>query len=253
MRNYAVELENRVRFIREVLAETGAEGIVYGNSGGKDSALVGILCKKACDNTLGIMLPCGSKRNYGEDKADAQQVAQQFDISLRTVDLTESKQILMAGLSQAVSLSESAAANIAPRLRMTTLYAIAASENRLVAGTGNRSEAHMGYFTKWGDGAYDFNPIADLTVTEIFDFLRFLKAPSSIIDKAPSAGLFEGQTDETEMGISYRSIDDFLLNGIAEESAREVIDSFHNSSAHKRQLPIVYKNSAAEEPGDKKP
>jgi len=130
--------------------------------------------------------------------------------------------------------------NIAPRLRMTTLYTIAQSENRLVAGTGNRSEFFMGYFTKWGDGAYDFNPIADLTVGEIYEFLRFLNAPESIITKAPSAGLFDGQTDEAEMGISYAKIDDFILNGRASDADKAILDRYHSRSEHKRRPPARY-------------
>ena len=116
-------------------------------------------------------------------------------------------------MENVTTITDAASANIAPRLRMITLYTIAASENRIVAGTGNRSEAYMGYFTKWGDGAYDFNPIADLTATEVFEFLRYLKAPSSIIEKAPSAGLFEGQTDEKEMGVTYKAIDKYITEG----------------------------------------
>jgi NAD+ synthase len=123
---------------------------------------------------------------------------------------------------------------------MTALYTIAASENRLVAGTSNKSERHMGYFTKWGDGAYDFNPIADLTATEVFEFLRFLKAPAKIIEKPPSAGLFEGQTDETDMGVTYRSIDSYLLTGNCNSQDLEIIERFHRTSAHKRRLPKMY-------------
>lgn len=245
MRNYAAELEKRVQFIKNVLENAKANGIVYGNSGGKDSALVGILCKKACDNTLGLMMPCFSKRNYEEDMKDGMQVAQQFAISTRTVDLTETRQVFVDTLRKAADLTDSAIANIAPRLRMATLYAVAASENRLVAGTGNRSEGYMGYFTKWGDGAHDFNPIADLTVTEIFEFLRFLNAPSAIIEKAPSAGLFDGQTDEKEMGISYKSIDRFLLEGVADEQERALLNRFNKNSEHKRKTPIVYSEEEA--------
>jgi len=120
---------------------------------------------------------------------------------------------------------------------MTALYSVAASENRLVAGTGNRSEAYMGYFTKWGDGAYDFNPIADLTVTEIYEFLRYLKAPECVIKKAPSAGLFDGQTDEGEMGIPYSRIDNYLLYGKASGEDLKLIQSYHQRSEHKRNLP----------------
>ena len=181
MRDYESEFQNRVEFIRNLLAESGATGVVYGNSGGKDSALVGILCKAACDNTVGLLLPCTSKRNYGEDRADAETVAAQFHIETRTVDLTPVKEAEMEALKGVTVPNAQALANLAPRLRMLTLYAVAASENRLVAGTGNRSEAYVGYFTKWGDGAHDFNPIADLTVTEVYEFLRFLNAPDCIL------------------------------------------------------------------------
>jgi NAD+ synthase len=186
MRNYQTELENRIAFIQNQLRQSGADGIVLGLSGGKDSALVGILCKKACDNTVGLILPCMSKRNYEMDREDACSVASQYSISLRTVDLSAVKSLLLETISASgVNLSDMASANISPRLRMLTLYAVAASENRLVAGTGNRSEAYMGYFTKWGDGAHDFNPIADLTVTEIYEFLDYLGAPRCVMERLP--------------------------------------------------------------------
>jgi len=241
MRNYELEAKHRVEFIRNVLKDTGADGIVYGNSGGKDSALVGILCKRACDNTVGLIMPCSSKRNYEMDKNDAEAIAKQFNIATRFVDLTGVKNELTRAAGDATHLTDNALANIAPRLRMTTLYAVAASENRLVAGTGNLSEAYMGYFTKWGDGAHDFNPIADLTVTEIYEFLRHLGAPEFIITKAPSAGLFDGQTDENEMGISYRTIDEFLLKDTANKNDRKIIEKFHKASEHKREMPIVFR------------
>jgi NAD+ synthase len=185
-------------------------------------------------------MPCGASTSYESDKADAEMLAKQFDIETRIVDLSTVKSEFVHIAGQQTELTHSALINIAPRLRMTTLYTVAASENRLTAGTGNRSERYMGYFTKWGDGACDFNPIADLTVTEVYDFLRFLNAPDSIIHKAPSAGLFEGQTDEKDMGISYRSIDDYLLNGTANEQDRTIIDRYHLSSEHKRCLPVVF-------------
>ncbi len=240
MRDYKVELSNRIDFIKEILNNSGATGIVYGNSGGKDSALVGILCKMACDNTTGVLMPCSSKRNFTIDLEDGTLVAEQFSIKTITVDLTPLRTLFTETLENCVNINSKSLANIAPRLRMMTLYSIAGSENLLVAGTGNRSEGYMGYFTKWGDGAHDFNPIADLTVTEIYEFLRYLGAPQSIIDKAPSAGLFEGQTDESEMGITYASIDEYLLNGNVSDSDKEIIDRYHNISEHKRQLPYVY-------------
>ena len=239
-RNYQQETQKRIDFIRSALNDAGATGVVYGNSGGKDSALVGILCKMACQDTVGLIMPCGSRRNYNEDKTDAQEVARLFDISTRVVDLTALKEAYLALLGAQTQLSKMAISNLAPRIRMTTLYAVAASENRLVAGTGNRSEGYMGYFTKWGDGAHDFNPIADLTVTEIYEFLRYLKAPEAILTKAPSAGLFDGQTDEQEMGITYKAIDTYLLEGTATEADRAIMERYHRVSEHKRRLPLYY-------------
>ena len=239
-RNWQVEYEQRVAWIQARLQESGAAGIVFGNSGGKDSALVGILCKAACDNTVGILMPCASRRNFGMDTDDGRAVAEQFGIETRTVDLTAVREAELEALRGVAEPTPLAVANIAPRLRMTTLYAVAAAENRLVAGTGNRSEAYMGYFTKWGDGAHDFNPIADLTVTEIYAFLAYLNAPRQIIEKAPSAGLFEGQTDEAEMGVTYRAIDEWLLEGRGEESDLAVIRRYHARSEHKRRPIPVY-------------
>jgi NAD+ synthase len=240
MRDYQKETERRINFIRDVAQSSGMRGIVYGNSGGKDSALAGILCKMACPDTLGLIMPCGAKRNYEIDKADAEAIAAKFNIATRVIDLTLVKNELASAISGSAWLSDMALANISPRLRMAALYAVAASENRLVAGTGNRSEGYMGYFTKWGDGAYDFNPIADLTVTEIYEYLKFLGAPDFIINKAPSAGLFDGQTDESEMGVTYNSIDRFLLAGVANARDMAVIDKYHASSEHKRKMPPVF-------------
>ena len=240
MRDYKVEFENRINFIKSVLSESGAKGIVYGNSGGKDSALVGILCKAACDNTVGIILPCTSKRNYDEDAADAKVVAQKYNIETRTVDLTPVKEAELKAFDGVATLNAAALSNIAPRLRMLTLYAIAAAENRLVAGTGNKSEAYVGYFTKWGDGAHDFNPIADLTVTEIYEFLRYLDAPKCVIEKAPSAALFDGQTDETEMGVTYAELDSYLSGKAIEEEKKKIIERMHKESEHKRTGISVY-------------
>ena len=242
MRNYELETEKRVAFIRGVLASASASGIVYGNSGGKDSALVGILCKMACDNTVGVIMPCNSKRNYEMDKSDAEIIAAQYNIATRMIDLSGVRDAFLFTIGNKSELSDAALANIAPRLRMTTLYAIGASENRLVAGTSNRSERYMGYFTKWGDGACDFNPIADLTVTETYEFLRYLNAPEFIITKAPSAGLFDGQTDESEMGVTYRSIDEFLLTGTTNSEDMAIIERFHKISEHKRGMPAVFEN-----------
>ena len=243
MRDYKVEFEQRVEYIRNLVESSHSKGIVFGNSGGKDSALVGILCKAACDNTIGIIMPCASKRNFEMDKDDGNEVASQFHIETRIIDLTEVREVEMQHLSEITTLTDMAISNIAPRLRMTTLYAVAAAEGLLVAGTGNASERYMGYFTKWGDGASDFNPISDLTATEVFEFLEYLNAPRSIIDKAPSAGLFDGQTDEQEMGVTYAAIDRYITTGEATEKDKEIIDRYHSRSEHKRVPISTFENS----------
>ena len=109
-----------------------------------------------------------------------------------------------------------------------------------MAGTGNRSEAYVGYFTKWGDGAHDFNPIADLTVTEIYEFLRYLNAPESILTKAPSAALFEGQTDEQEMGVTYAELDALLRGEKIDAEKQKIIQQLHKRSEHKRKGIRIY-------------
>jgi len=240
MRDYAMEFERRVAYIRELVESARVRGIVFGNSGGKDCALVGILCKAACPDTVGVLLPCASRQNYGSDTDDAERLAAQFGIESRRVDLTETRSALLGALREATEMTDASTANIAPRLRMTALYAVAGSENRLVAGTGNASERYMGYFTKWGDGAFDFDPIADLTVTEVYEFLDWLNAPESIRRKAPSAGLFEGQTDEQEMGVSYAAIDAHLRGEAVSPEELAVIERYHARAGHKLRLPPMY-------------
>lgn len=203
----------------------------------------GILCKAACENTTGVLLPCTSARNYGEDTADAMAVAAEYGIETRTVDLTPVKEAELRALEGVTALNPAALVNIAPRLRMLTLYAVAAAENRLVAGTGNKSEAYVGYFTKWGDGAHDFNPIADLTVTEIYEFLQFLHAPACVISKAPSAALFDGQTDESEMGVTYAELDAYILGKEIPQDKKERIEQMHRASRHKRKGIVKYRET----------
>ncbi len=239
--NYKLEIEKRVEWIKKLLLDTGTKGIVYGNSGGKDSTLVGLLAKQATDNLTGIIMPCESKRNYSIDREHALLIAEKYNINTIEVDLTEPKisftNLLEPFIKDYVSMAYK---NINPRLRMITLYAYAQSFGYLVAGTGNLSEATMGYFTKWGDGACDFNPIADFTVTEIFAMLEYMRCPREIIDKAPSAGLYDGQTDEIEMGITYNAIDEYLRNGGTKDN--EKIEKAKMASEHKRNMPITYKS-----------
>lgn len=239
MRNYKEELIQRIAFIQQVVRDAKADGIIFGNSGGKDSALTGILCKLACDQTIGIILPCGSACNLQSDREDALCLAGMFDIETRLIDLAPIKAAYLAAMTDR-NITAQAAMNLSPRIRMSVLYLIAANEHRLVAGTGNRSEGYMGYFTKWGDGAYDFNPIADLTVQEVYEFLAYLHAPSSILEKAPSAGLYDGQSDEQELGVSYHSIDSYLLGNAIDQHDQLIIEQAHKISRHKRRKPLVY-------------
>ena len=211
---------------------------------GKDSVLTGILCKMATDNVTGIIMPCSSKSNFTTDREHALIIHNQFGIETLEVDLTPIKELFSEKLKDLCSeQTPMAYANINPRLRMITLYNYAQRKNYLVAGTSNRSERTMGYFTKWGDGACDFNPIADLTVREVYDMLSFLKVPSFIMEKEPSAGLYEGQTDEAEMGITYNEIDDYLLLDKASEEVRQKIERAYSLTKHKREPIKTFKKS----------
>ena len=244
-------IQERVEWIKNLLKETGAKGIIYGNSGGKDCTLVAALSKLATDNVLGVIMPCESKRNYGSDKDDAVIAGEKFGIPQIVVDLTETKQALMSAIGDEIGkdvvseyAGKMAPANANPRLRMTVLYSLGQAKGYLVAGTGNLCEMTMGYFTKWGDGACDFNPIADLTVPEVYALLRELDAPKSIIDKEPSAGLYEGQTDEKDMGVTYSAITAYCRGGEIDEVDRQKIDRTYKATAHKRSMPRYFPNQA---------
>lgn len=237
MRDWKIELEKRCEYIRGLVENAHAKGVIFGNSGGKDSALVGILSRLALlkdYRVLGLILPCESKINFTTDKDDADALAEKFGIEKRVIDLTDAKKEIVKRTGEFSTLNSVALNNIAPRLRMTTLYTVGAAENLIVAGTGNRCERFMGYFTKWGDGAFDFNPISDLYVSEVYDFLRYLGCPESIINKAPSAGLFEGQTDEKEMGVTYAEVESYIKGEEVSSDSRAIIERYHSRSAHKR-------------------
>lgn len=237
--DYSIEVNKRVAWIADVIAQSGAKGVVIGNSGGKDCALVAILCKKAIHNVLTVIMPCESKRNYLIDRDHALLIASAYNIDTVEVDITAAKIALKDAVKPIVGDSVPMAyANMNPRLRMTTLYSIAQSKGYLVAGTGNASEIYTGYFTKWGDGAYDFNPIDDLVTSEIYGMLEYLGCPEEIIKKAPSAGLYEGQTDEQEMGVTYADIDAHV-KGI-KTANDELITKAHMRTEHKRVNPRKY-------------
>lgn len=234
---YKENINKRVEWIKLQLEQSGAKGIVVGNSGGKDCTLVLALCKMATDNVLSVIMPCESSRNYTIDREDAIKTCEKFGIKNIEIDLSDAKMSFRNALKDYLPDKNSMAyANINPRLRMITLYALAQQNNYLVAGTGNLSEYTMGYFTKWGDGAHDFNPIADLKVSEIFEYLKELGAPESIITKAPSAGLYEGQTDEGEMGVTYAEIDQYI-DGIITKNHSKIALADKRSNHKKQPIP----------------
>ncbi len=246
MRNWQEEIEKRVHWIKETLNEANAKGIVIGLSGGKDSAVVSVLCKMATDNVLGVIMPCG---NNPQDKNHALTCAEKFKIEAITLDFSSPfGQLVEVVENGGEKLLEIAKANIKPRMRMTMLYALAQTKGYLVAGTGNYSEWNMGYFTKFGDGSCDFNPIADLCATDIFELGRALGVTEEIISKAPSAGLWEGQTDEAEMGISYEDIDKYLKTGQGTPENIQKIIKAKKSSNHKREMPKTYSAYGVDNP-----
>jgi NAD+ synthase len=241
-------------WIRQRVMEAGAHGLVVGLSGGIDSAVVIRLCQLATpDGVLGVIMPCQSDPG---DEADARLVADHFGIQAVRVDLTSCFDQLVGTLGRplgglAGQTSASApldtsdprsrmpVANLKPRLRMTSVYFFSNALNYLVAGTGNRSELTIGYFTKYGDGGVDLLPIGRLLKDEVRELARELGVPAAVIDKPPSAGLWSGQTDEGEMGFTYADLDSYLTAGAGAVAPAVAlrIERLVRTSDHKRALP----------------
>jgi NAD+ synthase len=199
-----MELADKVSdWIKEQIEGAGARGAVIGLSGGVDSSVVAVLCKRVTD-VLGLIMPIHSDPL---DEEYASLLASKFDIQVRRVDLSPVYDALLRVLPDPTGLP---VANLKPRLRMATLYFFANKENRLVVGTGNKSEIMMGYFTKYGDGGVDILPLGGLLKRQVRELARELGIPARIIAKPPSAGLWAGQTDEEELGITYDDLDQIL-------------------------------------------
>ena len=193
-------------WIRERVEEAGAKGVVLGISGGIDSSVTAVLAKKGLgDGVLGVIMPCHSDPT---DVEHARRVAAQFGIGTEYVDLTPVFDCLLEALPPGDRV---AVGNLKPRLRMATLYYFANSRHYLVMGTGNKSEIMVGYTTKYGDSGVDILPLGDLLKTQVRELAHELGIPEEVIVKPPSAGLWEGQTDEGEMGISYDELDEILM------------------------------------------
>ncbi|HHW42923.1 MAG TPA: NAD(+) synthase [Desulfotomaculum sp.] len=234
------QVEKLTGWLRDEVSRRGALGYVVGLSGGIDSAVTAVLCKRACpDNVLGIIMPCYSNP---QDSEDARLLAETFDIPYKLVVLDEPFALmvrLLSGEDYDPQKKDMCIANIKPRLRMTTLYYHAARNQYLVAGTSNRTELTVGYYTKYGDGGADLLPIGNLVKRQVFELAEYLAVPRRIIERAPSAGLWAGQNDETEMGVTYRELDDFILTGRADNRVREIVQCLAARNAHKKQMPAL--------------
>jgi NAD+ synthase len=229
-----------VLWIGEQVLAAGCKGVVAGMSGGLDSSVLAVLCHRAFpQNMLGVLMPCYSSQ---EDDEHALAVASQFSIPTKVVVLNPVFDALLKALpgdGAEPSVSRLAKANLKVRLRMLTLYYFANQFKYIVAGAGNRSELAVGYFTKYGDGGVDILPLGNLVKGQVRELANFLGIPQPIINKPPSAGLWQGQTDEGELGLSYEELDRYLVTGQASIGLRQKIESMIVASAHKRLPPLV--------------
>ncbi|MBD3253682.1 MAG: NAD+ synthase [Candidatus Lokiarchaeota archaeon] len=244
--NYSQLATKIQNWLKSYLEEANLRGYILGLSGGIDSAVTASLCVNAVGkkNVIALNMPCGS---IIQDYEDAKLIAEMLDIKMHTVDLTATFEGFYDTISPNVRTNKIAVSNIKPRLRMTTLYFFGQSYNYLVAGTGNRSEIAIGYFTKYGDGGVDLEPIGGLYKCEVRTLARTLEIPEKVITKPPSAGLWQGQTDEEEIGLTYDLIDEILyrmdygfeLDEFKESEVNKVKDLM-KKAAHKNRMPPLF-------------
>lgn len=229
--------DEMIAWVRDFFEKTGAKGAVVGISGGKDSTVVSTILKETlgADRVFGVLMPNTAQ----SDIHDSHELVNFIGIPHTVINIGEAYQPLMGAVASALGTSVSgldsvATINTAPRLRMTTLYAVAAHLGYMVAGTGNRSEGFVGYFTKWGDGAHDFNLLANLTTEQVIAVGHALGLPKHLVEKAPTDGL-SGLTDEANLGVTYRQVNTYIAEGTSgDEAADAIISSKHRTSAHKR-------------------
>ncbi len=238
-----------VEFIRNYFKEHNLGGVVIGISGGKDSGVVAGLFTEALgkENVLGVTLPCHSKE---EDKSDAKLVSDYYGFDLINIDITNTYDSFKEQINNLGTFTEeelkNSDINIKPRLRMTSLYYLAALYSSLkhktyiVAGTGNKCEIYVGYFTKGGDGVSDINVLADLTVSEVIKIGEVLNVPKEVLYKTPSDGL-SGMSDEEKLGVTYSDIEKVINNEQLDENIKEKIERLHKNSLHKFNIPTYKK------------
>lgn len=231
LEQYLTVIEN---FLKDYLEDSHQQGYVLGLSGGVDSSLTAALTKNAVgrEKLMCIMMPIDSNP---KDVEDAVKLAETLDLRYLVVDCSNSFHETVNELKrQGITLDALSLSNLKVRIRMTILYAYGQTHKSLVLGTDNMDENYTGYFTKYGDGAADLLPIVYLTKGEVVRAAKLKGVPSYLAERVPSAGLFEGQTDEVEMGVKYKDLDDFLLGKEVDPQVKERIEHLHRISEHKR-------------------
>ena len=238
-------IEELAAKIKSVYENSHCNGFVLGMSGGIDCATVMALCHYAKVPLIAFTMPyeanASKQRVKGMD--DAKECCEKFNVPLYTLDISLSANALIDQANEILpkeladmTKKQLACANVLPRMRMINLYYAAQLTNRLVIGTGNLSEIVMGYFTKWGDGANDFNPIKTICKAQVYIIAKRLGVPQAIIDKKPSADLWDEQTDKKEMGLSYEQIDTFILSGEGDEMVKTKIINTLKRNKHKYEV-----------------
>lgn len=237
--NASKECKNIIKWIRQYFEnQPSAKGAIIGISGGKDSSVVAKLLVEALgeERVFGVLMPNGEQK----DIADSLRVVDILGINYKVVNIQKAYNGILEGI-QDDDLSIDAKINISPRLRMTTLYAIGASMNYRVSGTGNKSEGFVGYTTKWGDNAFDFNPIGNLTTEEVIALGDSLGLPYELVHKTPSDGL-SGKSDEEKLGFSYKQINEYIEKGsCGDVEIDKKIKLKNEYNKHKGELPLKYK------------
>ena len=206
-----------ISFLQDEASKIGVKKVVVGISGGLDSAIVSVLCKEAFgENFSGVMMP--SHLSSDASIKDAKELCEKFDISYEVVEIASMVQGYFDRVKDATPLR---IGNLSARMRMSVLYDVSARDGSIVVGTSNKSEILLGYGTLFGDTACAINPIGELYKSDAFEFAKYLGVPTSIITKKPSADLWEGQSDEDELGYSYKTMDDVLKQLIDQNKTKQ--------------------------------